>query len=105
MTGQFTMGSGVLRFRKLQYTLPGADVALAGVYSMDGNKFDFTGTVRTKAKLSEMVASWWKSLLLKPVDPFFDKNGAGAEIPVKISGTKGSPKFGLNLHHKGDAGS
>jgi hypothetical protein len=105
MTGQFTMGSGVLRFRRLQYTLPGADVALAGVYSMDGNKFDFTGTVRTKAKLSEMVASWWKSLLLKPVDPFFDKNGAGAEIPVKISGTKGSPKFGLNLHHKGDAGS
>jgi hypothetical protein len=105
MTGQFVMDRGELRFQSLKYTLPGADVALAGVYSMDGNKFDFTGTVRTKAKLSQMVASKWKSLLLKPVDPFFNKNGAGAEIPVKVSGTKGAPKFGLDLHHKGTAGS
>ena len=81
--------------------LPGADVHLAGVYAMDGNRFDFTGTVRTQAKLSQMVASRWKSLLLKPVDPFFNKNGAGAEIPVKISGTKSAPKFGLDLRHKG----
>ncbi len=105
MTGQFAMDRGELRFKSLKYTLPGADVALVGVYSMDGNKFDFTGTVRTKARLSQMVASRWKSLLLKPVDPFFDKNGAGAEIPVKISGTKGAPKFGLDMHHKGAAGS
>jgi hypothetical protein len=105
MTGQFVMDRGELRFKSLKYTLPGADVALDGAYSMDGNRFDFTGTVRTKAKLSQMVASRWKSLLLKPVDPFFDKNGAGAQIPVKISGTKGAPKFGLDLHHKGAAGS
>ena len=104
MMGQFVMDRGELRFQSLKYTLPGADVALAGVYSMDGNKFEFTGTVRTQAKLSEMVASRWKSLLLKPVDPFFNKNGSGAEIPVKISGTKGSPKFGLDLHHKSGSG-
>jgi hypothetical protein len=40
-------------------------------------------------------------MMLKPVDPFFKKNGAGAEIPVKISGTKSAPKFGLDLRHKG----
>ena len=56
--------------------------------------------MRTDAKVSQMVASRWKSLLLKPVDPFFKKNGAGAEIPVKITGTKSAPKFGLDLHHK-----
>jgi AsmA-like C-terminal region len=99
MTGRFAMDRGELRFQRLQYTLPGADVHLAGVYTMDGNRFDFTGTVRTKAKLSQMVASRWKSLLLKPVDPFFNKHGAGAEIPVKINGTKGAPKFGLDLRH------
>jgi hypothetical protein len=43
-------------------------------------------------------------LLLKPVDPFFKKNGAGAEIPVKITGTKGAPKFGLDLGHKDKKG-
>jgi hypothetical protein len=105
MTGQFTMERGELRFQSLKYTLPGAVVDLVGVYSMDGNRFDFTGTVRTQAKLSEMVASRWKALLLKPVDPFFNKNGVGAEIPVRISGTKGAPKFGLDLHHKGGSGS
>lgn len=100
MEGEFVMGDGRLRFSKLTYELPGATVALSGVYSLDGDEFDFAGKVRTKAKLSQMVSSWWKSLLLKPVDPFFSKNGAGAEIPVKVTGTKSAPKFGLDFGHK-----
>jgi AsmA-like C-terminal region len=102
MEGQFVMEDGKLTFSKLDYTLPGADVKLAGEYTLDGDKFEFAGKVRTNAKLSQMVASKWKSVLLKPVDPFFKKNGAGAEIPVKVSGTKSAPKFGLNLRHKGN---
>jgi hypothetical protein len=97
MVGQFVMAHAKLTFSKLDYSLPGADVNLAGEYSLDGKKFEFEGKVRTKAELSQMVASWWKSWLLKPVDPFFRKNGAGAEIPVKVSGTKAAPKFGLNF--------
>ncbi len=100
MVGRFGMGEGKLHFSQLAYSMPGADVDLAGVYSLDGNELDFNGKVRTKAALSKMVSTWWKSWLLKPVDPFFRKNGAGAEIPVKISGTKGAPKFGLDLRHK-----
>ncbi|MDQ6707822.1 MAG: hypothetical protein M3Z85_17830 [Acidobacteriota bacterium] len=99
MKGQFAMENGKLAFSNLSYTLPGAAVRLTGVYSLDGNEFDFAGTVRTQAVLSHMVASWWKSVLLKPLDPFFKKNGAGAEIPVRISGTESAPKFGLNLGH------
>jgi hypothetical protein len=75
-------------------------VALTGEYTLDGERFEFEGKMRTDAKVSQMVASKWKSILLKPVDPFFKKNGAGAEIPVKVSGTKSAPKFGLDLHHK-----
>jgi hypothetical protein len=100
MSGRFIMGTGKLHFSKLAYMLPGAEINLAGVYSLDGNELDFEGKVRTKAALSQMVATWWKSWLLKPVDPFFKKNGAGAELPVKISGTRGAPKFGLDLKHK-----
>lgn len=99
MVGQFVMQRGKLSFSKLNYTLPGATVELAGAYSLDGRQFDFTGNITTQAKLSQMVTSKWKSLLLKPVDPFFTKDGAGAVIPVKISGTQSEPKFGLNLHH------
>jgi hypothetical protein len=101
MVGQFVLGGGKLNFSKLDYTLPGATVALTGEYSLDGDRFEFAGKVRTDAKVSQMVASKWKSLLLKPVDPFFKKNGAGAEIPVKVSGTRSAPKFGLDLGHKG----
>ena len=100
MVGQFVMAGGKLTFSKLDYTLPGATVNLTGLYSLDGNLFDFEGKIRTDAKVSQMVASKWKSIMLKPVDPFFHKDGAGAEIPVKITGTKGAPKFGLDLRHK-----
>jgi hypothetical protein len=40
------------------------------------------------------------SVLLKPVDPFFSKHGAGAEIPLKVTGTKSEPHFGLDFGHK-----
>jgi len=100
MLGQFAMGDGKLSFSKLDYALPGATVALTGEYTLDGERFEFEGKMRTDAKVSQMVASKWKSILLKPADPFFKKNGARAEIPVKVSGTKSAPKFGLDLHHK-----
>lgn len=100
MTGEFAMNRGALNFQRLDYTLPGASVQLSGVYSMDGRKFDFHGIVRTQAELSQMVKPGWKSWLLKAVDPFFRKNGAGAQIPISISGTQSEPKFGLDFGGK-----
>ncbi len=102
IVGAFVMADGRLSFSRLDYTLPGASVALSGVYSLDGDQFEFVGKVRTKAELSQMVASRWKSWLLRPVDPFFRKSGAGAEIPVRVSGTKSAPKFGLDFGRKND---
>ncbi|HZQ55653.1 MAG TPA: hypothetical protein VFB14_25870 [Bryobacteraceae bacterium] len=99
LKGNFSIAGGKIVFSRLTYTLPGAQVDLAGVYSMDGQQFDFSGKVLTKATLRNMVSSWWKSWLLTPISPFFSKNGVGAEIPVKISGTRSEPKFGLNLFH------
>jgi len=34
------------------------------------------------------------------VDPFFSKHGAGTEVPVKMTGTKSEPHFGLDFGHK-----
>lgn len=98
--GAFNLHSGRIDFSHLNYQLPGATIDLAGQYTLDGKKFDFTGKVRTDARLSQMTSIWWKSLLLKPVDPFFHKDGAGAEIPVRITGTNSAPKFGLDLGSK-----
>ncbi len=101
MKGSFTMDAGKMQFSNLDYTLPGASVRLKGEYTLDGKSFEFAGTVNTDAKLSQMVAAKWKSILLKPVDHFFKGNGGGAEIPVKISGTNTAPKFGLDLKNRG----
>jgi hypothetical protein len=101
MTGDFSIEGGAIAFSKLTYDLPGAQVNLTGIYSMDGQQFDFNGKVLTKATLRNMVDSWWKSWLLTPISPFFKKNGAGAEIPIKIQGTRSEPKFGLDLHWPG----
>jgi hypothetical protein len=97
MNGTFSLNEAVIRFSNLAYVLPGAGVNLEGIYSLDGQQFDFHGRVRTEVGLSQMVDSRWLSALLRVASPFFNKKGGGAEIPVRISGTKSEPKFGLDV--------
>jgi len=99
MAGTYRLADGLLSFSKLHFQMPGTHVDLSGKYSLDGNQFDFHGKARMDAKLSHMVTGW-KSILLKPIDPFFSKDGAGTEIPVKVTGTKSAPHFGLDFGHK-----
>ena len=99
LNGTFRLSDSVITFSQLQFEVPGTDVNLTGQYSLDGNQFDFHGKVRMDAKLSHMVTGW-KSILLKPADPFFSKHGAGTELPVKVTGTKSDPHFGTDFHHK-----
>jgi len=99
MNGRFKLSEGMLSFPKLHYEVPGTKVDMVGKYSLDGNEFDFHGKARLDAKLSHMVTGW-KSVLLKPVDPFFSKHGAGTEVPVKVTGTRSEPHFGLDFGHK-----
>jgi hypothetical protein len=96
MRGSFQLKNGIINVPSLRYDIPGAQVLMLGEYSTDGNTFDFVGKVRTKARISQMVAGW-KGWLLKPADPFFKKHGAGAEIPVKINGTRDEPHFGTDF--------
>ena len=58
--------------------------------------FDFAGTARTQATASQMLTGW-KSILAMPLDRLLKKDGAGLEVPIKISGTKSRPKLGLDL--------
>jgi hypothetical protein len=99
LRGSFVLNNGLLTFSSLQFQIPGTHAAMTGEYSLDGNKFDFHGKLRMDAKLSQMTTGW-KSILLKPLDPFFHKNGAGTELPFKITGTRSEPHFGLDFGHK-----
>jgi hypothetical protein len=102
MLGTFNLSNGLISFSQLQFKVPGTRVDLTGTYSLDGKVFDFHGKARMDAKLSQMVTGW-KSILLKPADPFFKKDGAGTEIPVKITGTESEPHFGADFGRKDTA--
>ncbi|HZQ94437.1 MAG TPA: hypothetical protein VFA67_05460 [Candidatus Sulfotelmatobacter sp.] len=101
LQGTFTLNAGMLSFSFLHFEVPGTHADMTGRYSLDGNTFDFHGKLKMDAKLSQMTTGW-KSLLLKPVDPFFHKNGAGTELPFKITGTRSEPHFGLDFGHDGE---
>jgi len=99
MQGNFTLGNGKVTVTGLRYVVPGANIAMNGFYLLDGNQINFHGTARLDAKVSQMVTGW-KSWLLKPVDPFFSKNGAGTQVPIEITGTRSDMHFGLDFGHK-----
>jgi AsmA-like C-terminal region len=97
LQGTFKLEQGILSFSDLQFIIPGTHADLTGQYSLNGKTFDFRGNLELKAKLSQMTTGW-KSLLLKPADPFFQKHGAGTEVPFRITGTRDQPHFGLDYH-------
>jgi hypothetical protein len=99
LRGGFELSDGVLTMSSLHFQIPGTHADVTGQYSLDGNTFDFHGTLRLDAKLSQMTTGW-KSILLKPVDPFFHKHGAGTEVPFKVTGTRSAPRFGLDFGRK-----
>jgi len=99
VSGTFRVLEGLVSFSQLQFQVPGAQLDLAGTYNLDGSQFDFRGKVRLDAKVSQLV-SGWKSVLLRPVNPFFHKHGAGTEMPVKVTGSKSEFHFGTAFHDK-----
>lgn len=96
--GAFTMERRVANFSLLRYTVPGASVDLAGYYSFIGKNYDFRGRARLKETASQLTTGW-KSFVLKALNPLFEKNGAGTDIPVEVSGT------GTQLNWRLDYGS
>ncbi len=99
LQGDFALNDGLLSFSFLHFLVPGTHVDMTGNYSLDGQEFNFHGKARLDAKVSQMTTGW-KSILLKPVDRFFSKDGAGTEVPIRITGTESEPHFGLDFHHK-----
>jgi hypothetical protein len=102
MAVQFSLGHQLMTVPQLRYEIPGANIAMDGVYSLDGNLFEFKGHVQTQATASQMVTGW-RSMLLKPFDPLLKKNGAGVELPIVVTGANGKFRLGLAMHNAGES--
>jgi hypothetical protein len=101
LAGSFRLISQVVTFRALSFAVPGAGVDLSGTYDLAKDDLDFHGTLRLQAKVSQTFTGW-KRWALKPVDPFFAKQGAGTLIHIQVTGSSKDPQFGRD-HGKRDA--
>lgn len=93
--GAFSLQNGVLRLPGLRFGVKGALVELDGRYTLRNGGLDFDGSLKLDAPVSRTVTGF-KSILLKPIDPLFRRNGAGTFLPIRISGTVDMPNFGVD---------
>jgi hypothetical protein len=98
LSAQFALRAGMLTLTDFRFSVPGAHILLDGTYGLHAETIDLHGKARLDAHLSQMTTGF-KSKLLKLADPFFAKDGAGTVLPIKITGTRTSPEFGLDFHN------
>ena len=103
MRGRFVMRNARLTFSALTFAVPGSTVELSGSYDMRAGTIDFIGNLLTDASLADMT-SGWKSLVARVAQPFFSRPGGGSRLPIRISGPREKPAFGLDMSRVGRRG-
>ncbi len=96
LSGIFTLQNGTLAFSELSFGLPGAVVQMAGTYDMRHETLDFRGNLLLDATLAE-TTNGWKAVLGTMAQPLFRRPGGGSKVPIRISGPRQQPKFGLDV--------
>ena len=95
-TGRFRLANATLHVPRVTFNVPGAVVDISGQFMMrPPQTIAFGGTLYADAKVSQMTTGF-KSLLLKVVDPLFRRDGRTV-VPLKITGTRSDPSFGLDV--------
>jgi hypothetical protein len=98
--GHFRLSGGSLQLPDLVYQVPGAKILAHGAYGLQGGTLSFEGDAKLDAEISDVVGGW-KGILLKPMDHYLKKNGAGTDVPIHIQGTRQQPKFGVDFDRLG----
>lgn len=96
LSGNFTLRGGILTFSDLSFAVPGAIVQLAGTYDVKHEVLDFRGNLLLDATLAE-TTSGWKAVLGRIAQPLFRRPGGGSSLPIRISGPRDDPNFGLDV--------
>jgi hypothetical protein len=88
--------NGTAHVVPLTFQVPGAAVHLNGTFDLQSQNVHMAGDLRMQSDLSH-VTTGFKSLLLKPLAPFFKKKDAGAVVPIAITGSPQHYKIGQNI--------
>ena len=96
VAGRFAMTDAVIALDRLTFEVPGAAIRLRGSFASESGALDLSGELRMQASMSNAVGGV-KSIFLKPFDWVFRRDGAGAVVPIEISGTYKNPAIGVNI--------
>jgi len=99
LQGPARIEKGIISTERLSFQIPGAAADFHGTFDLHSDTAHLIGTLRMQADISH-AATGFKSLLLKPLIPFFKKKNVGASIPIAITGRPGSYKVGADLSGK-----
>lgn len=96
LVGQVRLRNGVATFSRIAFAVPGAQADMNGTYSLLNKHVDFRGKMRMQATVSQATTGT-KSFFLKAIDPLYKKKGAGAVVPVTMTGAYGNTHFAAKL--------
>lgn len=103
LRGVFEIRDTALEFSRLTFAVPGMEVRLVGGLGLRDQSLDFGGQLQLDQSISQLAprervpdgAARWLRLL----DPLFqgDQASTGTVVPIRISGTREKPSFGVEL--------
>jgi uncharacterized protein involved in outer membrane biogenesis len=94
--GDLQVRNAKAQFSMLEFAVPGASVSLKGSYGLQTEGMNFHGSLRLSSKLSQTTTGL-KSVWLRALNPFFRDRSGGSVLPIKVTGSRSSPSFGLEL--------
>jgi len=99
LSGAAKIRNGIAYARGLNFQVPGAVINLNGTFNLRNQNAHLLGDLRMQSDISHLTTGF-KSLLLKPLAPFFKKRGAAAFIPIAITGAPHQYKIQQNIFHR-----
>jgi hypothetical protein len=96
LRSDFALNASRLSLNGLEFEVPGAIVALDGTYNLASAEFNLHGNLRMQASASQAMGGV-KSIFIKPFNSIFRKDGAGAVLPIRITGPRSAPKFAIDF--------
>lgn len=99
LKGHVRILDGVLSTQRLAFQIPGAVADLSGSFNFHDETVHLKGNLRMQTDISHATTGL-KSVLMKPLIPFFKKQNTGAIVPIAVTGGPGNYKVAQDILHK-----
>jgi len=98
INGPAQIENGIVSTSGVAFRVPGAEATLRGTFRFHDEAVHLTGELRMDTDVSHTTTGF-RSVLLKPLVPFFRKKNAGAMLPIAVTGLPGHYKVSQDLSH------